>query len=58
LFEPFYQGKNRRRGPLKGSGIGLSIAAQASNALNAKLQVSRNSDGWVAFSLFLPSLED
>jgi two-component system sensor histidine kinase GlrK len=36
----------------------LSIAAQASNALNAKLQVSRNSDGWVAFSLFLPSLED
>ncbi|GAA0681865.1 two component system sensor histidine kinase QseE/GlrK [Marinobacterium maritimum] len=57
LFEPFYQGKNRRRGPLKGSGIGLSIAAQASNALNAQLQVSRNSDGWVAFSLLLPSLE-
>ncbi|GAA0786927.1 sensor histidine kinase [Marinobacterium sediminicola] len=57
LFEPFYQGKNRRRGPLKGSGIGLSIASQASTALGAKLKVSRNSDGWVAFSLFLPSLE-
>ncbi len=57
LFEPFYQGQNRRRGPLKGSGIGLSIAAQASSALNARLHVSRNSDGWVAFSLFLPSLE-
>ncbi len=57
LFEPFYQGQNRRRGPLKGSGIGLSIAAQACSALNAELQISRNSDGWVAFSLLLPSLE-
>lgn len=57
LFEPFYQGKNRRRGPLKGSGIGLSIAAQASHALGAKLQVSHNRDGRVAFSLYLPTLE-
>jgi len=57
LFEPFYQGRNRRRGPLKGSGIGLSIAAQASNALEARLHISRNSDGWVAFSLSLPTLE-
>lgn len=58
LFEPFYQGRNRRRGPLKGSGIGLSIAAQASSALNARLSISRNQDGWVAFTLYLPSLDN
>ncbi|MBV0932827.1 sensor histidine kinase [Marinobacterium weihaiense] len=57
LFDPFYQGQNRRRGPLKGSGIGLSIAAQASHALNAQLQVSHNRDRRVAFSLYLPKLE-
>jgi len=57
LFEPFYQGKNRRRGPLKGSGIGLSIAAQASRALGANLALSHNSDMQVAFTLILP-LED
>lgn len=54
LFEPFYQGKNRRRGPLKGSGIGLSIAAQACRALGASLALSHNSDGQVAFTLTLP----
>ena len=54
LFEPFYQGRNRRRGPLKGSGIGLSIAAQASRALGADLTLSHNSHSRVAFTLALP----
>src|SRR5699024_12512062 len=27
LFEPFYQGRTRRTGPLKGSGIGWSVAS-------------------------------
>lgn len=54
LFEPFYQGKNRRRGPLKGSGIGLSIAQQASRALGAKLVLSENENARVAFTLTLP----
>ena len=54
LFEPFYQGRNRRRGPLKGSGIGLSIAAQASRALGAHLALSHNSHSRVAFTLALP----
>lgn len=57
LFEPFYQGRNRRRGPLKGSGIGLSIAQQASRALGADLALSENEKAQVAFSLILP-LED
>lgn len=54
LFEPFYQGKNRRRGPLKGSGIGLSIAAQACRALGGRLELSQNAEARVAFSLTLP----
>lgn len=54
LFEPFYQGQNRRRGPLKGSGIGLSIAAQASRALGAGLTLSHNRHSRVAFTLALP----
>lgn len=57
LFEPFYQGRNRRRGPLKGSGIGLSIAAQASRALGAALNLSQNDNGLVAFTLTLPPEE-
>lgn len=57
LFEPFYQGQNKRKGPLKGSGIGLSIAAQASQTLKAHLELSQNHDRWVAFTLELPSLE-
>ena len=57
LFEPFYQGRNRRRGPIKGSGIGLSIAAQASRVLGAGLALSHNSHSRVAFTLALP-LED
>lgn len=57
LFDPFYQGQNKRKGPLKGSGIGLSIAAQASQTLGATLVVSHNRDNWVVFALELPTLE-
>ncbi|WP_417533110.1 ATP-binding protein [Marinobacterium stanieri] len=57
LFEPFYQGQNKRKGPLKGSGIGLSIAAQACQTLNANLEISQNHDRWVVFTMELPSLE-
>ena len=57
LFDPFYQGQNKRKGPLKGSGIGLSIAAQASQTLGATLVVSHNQDNRVVFALELPTLE-
>ncbi|MBP0047970.1 HAMP domain-containing histidine kinase [Marinobacterium sp. AK62] len=57
LFDPFYQGQNKRKGPLKGSGIGLSIAHQASDSLGASLGVVHNRDRWVEFALELPTLE-
>jgi len=57
LFEPFYQGKNRRSGPVKGSGIGLSIAHDAAQALNGHLQLHENRDNIVTFRLSLPRPE-
>ena len=39
LFEPFFQGSSRRRGSVKGSGLGLSIAADCMKAQNGTLQL-------------------
>jgi two-component system sensor histidine kinase GlrK len=54
IFEPFYQGKKRRSGPLKGSGIGLSIAMEASKAMNGKLILKTNREGEIVFRLDIP----
>ncbi len=54
IFEPFYQGKKRRTGPLKGTGIGLSIAMEASRAMHGKLTLHTNSEGKIVFRLCLP----
>ncbi|WP_036229181.1 sensor histidine kinase [Marinobacterium jannaschii] len=53
LFDPFYQGKNKRSGPVKGSGIGLSIARDAAEALGAELSLKYNADNRVCFRLTL-----
>lgn len=57
LFEPFYQGQNRRQGPVKGSGIGLSIVRDAAESLGANVELSTNENNRVGFSLYLPVLE-
>lgn len=57
LFEPFYQGQNRRQGPVKGSGIGLSIVRDAAESLCASVELSTNENNRVGFSLYLPILE-
>ncbi|MBY4678500.1 HAMP domain-containing sensor histidine kinase [Marinobacterium arenosum] len=57
LFEPFYQGQNRRSGPVKGSGIGLSIAQDATRALNGELSLHQNQNQIVTFRLSLPRPE-
>ncbi|SFG08138.1 sensor histidine kinase [Neptunomonas qingdaonensis] len=54
LFEPFYQGKKKRTGPLKGTGIGLSIAMEASKAMHGKLTLHTNKEGKIVFRLCLP----
>lgn len=54
LFEPFYQGVNKREGSVKGSGIGLSIARESTRALGGTLILNKNSEGYVSFLITLP----
>jgi two-component system, NtrC family, sensor histidine kinase GlrK len=58
IFKPFFQGKNRRRGPLKGSGIGLSVAQDAAIALGASLSLAHNADHKVVFRIMLPAVNE
>jgi len=57
LFEPFYQGQNRRLGPVKGSGIGLSIVRDAADSLGATVKLAINENYHVGFSINLPASE-
>ncbi|MDO6562197.1 HAMP domain-containing sensor histidine kinase [Amphritea sp. 1_MG-2023] len=56
LFDPFYQGVNRRQGSVKGSGIGLSIARESIKAMGGTLELHSNQDGFVSFMITLPNL--
>ncbi|MCM5705338.1 sensor histidine kinase [Larsenimonas salina] len=58
LFEPFYQGASKRKGPLKGSGIGLSVASDSAAAQDGTLELVEDDDGEAAvcFRLILPWL--
>ncbi len=55
LFDPFYQGVNKRQGSVKGSGIGLSIAREAIRAMGGNLELSSNQDGFVSFIISIPN---
>ncbi|WP_261389558.1 sensor histidine kinase [Halomonas denitrificans] len=54
LFEAFYQGRARRKGALKGSGIGLSVAADCARLQNGRLELVDDPDWPVCFRLSLP----
>ncbi|GAB2779687.1 HAMP domain-containing sensor histidine kinase [Halomonas shantousis] len=54
LFEAFYQGKIQRKGPLKGSGIGLSVAADCAKVQNGELALVEDDKLPVCFRLTLP----
>lgn len=56
LFEPFYQGSHKRVGAIKGSGIGLSIAQDAAQALKSELSLHSNQENKVCFRLALSEL--
>lgn len=57
LFEPFYQGSVRRKGPLKGSGIGLSVAADCAKLQDGQLALVDDRELPVCFRLTLPWAE-
>nr|WP_298250264.1 HAMP domain-containing sensor histidine kinase [uncultured Halomonas sp.] len=54
LFEAFYQGSIRRKGPLKGSGIGLSVAADCARLQGGELSLVEDARLAVCFRLTLP----
>ncbi|MCP4595041.1 HAMP domain-containing sensor histidine kinase [Neptuniibacter sp.] len=53
LFEPFYQGQNRRKGPVKGSGIGLSIVKDSAELIGASVALIQNASNRVGFRISL-----
>ncbi|MDV2857275.1 MULTISPECIES: sensor histidine kinase [Oceanimonas] len=54
IFEPFVQGSQERKGVLKGSGIGLSIARESAISMGGRLTLDSTKTGWVRFELGLP----
>lgn len=54
LFEAFYQGRARRKGALKGSGIGLSVAADCARVQQGHLALVDDDALAVCFRLTLP----
>tara|TARA_R110002094_G_scaffold217646_1_gene188817 strand:- start:2815 stop:4224 length:1410 start_codon:yes stop_codon:yes gene_type:complete len=57
LFEPFYQGSSVRHGPIKGSGLGLSVAQECMQAQGGSLALEKHLLLAVCFRLICPSLE-
>ncbi|WP_312624982.1 two component system sensor histidine kinase QseE/GlrK [Scandinavium sp.] len=57
IFEPFYQGSHQRKGAVKGSGLGLSIARDCVRRMRGTLQLVDAPTGHVCFRIEL-SLSD
>lgn len=57
IFSPFYQGKTKNSGVLKGSGIGLSVASECIQAHKGKLElVDTKGRGGAKFQITIPLL--
>ncbi|RZA00406.1 MAG: HAMP domain-containing histidine kinase [Moraxellaceae bacterium] len=54
VFKPFYQGRTRRHGSLKGSGMGLAIVAACTKLLAGKLKVSSTLKKGTRFTVHFP----
>lgn len=54
LFEPFFQGNQPRRGAVKGSGLGLSIARDCVRRMRGELFLVEECAGEVCFRIELP----
>ncbi len=57
IFDPFYQGEARRRGPLKGSGIGLSVAKECAISLGGDILARNQANRGACFEIKIPDLE-
>ncbi|MFV8819464.1 HAMP domain-containing sensor histidine kinase [Haliea sp. E17] len=56
VFEPFFQSAAKRTGPIKGSGIGLSVARECMEALGGSLSVVYHRHLPVCFRLICPAI--
>lgn len=56
IFQPFYQGSTSRSGPIKGSGIGLSVARECARDLGGTLELVAHRDFATCFRMTLPQL--
>lgn len=54
IFRPFYQGKNKRHGSLKGSGIGLAIVKACAEQAQATLNLNSKPNEGTEFTLCFP----
>lgn len=54
IFEPFFQGSHQRKGAVKGSGLGLSIAQDCIRRMQGELTLVKVSDADVCFRIELP----
>lgn len=53
IFEPFFQGRQQRKGAVKGSGLGLSIAKDCLRRMQGDLQLIHTEDADVCFRIEL-----
>ncbi|HBV40696.1 MAG TPA: two-component sensor histidine kinase [Erwinia sp.] len=56
IFEPFFQGSQQRKGAVKGSGLGLSIAKDCVHRLLGDLQLTASQEADVCFRIELNSI--
>jgi len=54
IFEPFFQGSHQRKGAVKGSGLGLSIAQDCIRRMRGELQLATVAGADVCFRIELP----
>jgi two-component system sensor histidine kinase GlrK len=57
IFEPFYQGSHQRKGAVKGSGLGLSIARDCVRQMQGELSLVDDLPGLICFRITLPAAE-
>jgi two-component system, NtrC family, sensor histidine kinase GlrK len=55
VFEPFFQSIAKRSGPIKGSGIGLSVARECIEAQGGSLSLSTHHNLPVCFRIICPA---
>lgn len=56
IFEPFFQGSQQRKGAVKGSGLGLSIAKDCLHRLQGDLQLVTSKEADVCFRIELNAI--